>query len=119
MQIIIKPIVVWSSSKLEYNSSDSSIVSSLIQHLSKIFGEMASINSSSLQSSSSFQSSAGTMPPTYLYDRLRKQWISPRILDWLLQSNNPDNNTKVLAICNFDAYSDELNFVFGEAHLGG
>jgi archaemetzincin len=22
-------------------------------------------------------------------------------------------------ICDFDAYSDELNFVFGEAHLGG
>jgi predicted Zn-dependent protease len=81
---------------------------------------MASINSSRLQSSS-FQSSAAitTIPPTHLYDKLRKQWISPRILDWLLQSNNPDTNTKVLAICNFDAYSDKLNFVFGEAYLGG
>jgi archaemetzincin len=92
----------------------------LIQQLSKIFGDMASINSSSLQSSS-FQAStaATTMPPTYLYDRSRRQWISNRILDWLLQNNNPDDNTKVLAICNFDAYSDELNFVFGEAHFGG
>ena len=119
MQIIIKPIVAWSSSELEFNSSDSSILYSLIQNLSKIFEEMASINSSSLQSSFPSQSSAGTMPPTYLYDRLRKQWISSRILDWLLQNNNPDDNTKILAICNFDAYSDELNFVFGEAHLGG
>jgi archaemetzincin len=41
------------------------------------------------------------------------------LLDWLLKSINPDSTTKVLAICDFDAYSDELNFVFGQAHLGG
>jgi archaemetzincin len=112
MQTIIQPIL-YSASEFEY-----SIVYSLIQHLSKIFGDMASINSSSMQSS--FQAStAATMPPAYLYDRRRKQWISNRILDWLLQYNNPDGNTKVLAICDFDAYSDELNFVFGEAHFGG
>jgi archaemetzincin len=124
MKIIIQPIA-WSSSKSEYNSSSSSssssnsIICSLIQHLSKIFGDTASINSSSLQSSSFQASTAATTPPTYLYDRHRKQWISDRILDWLLQNNNPDDNTKVLAICDFDAYSDELNFVFGEAHFGG
>ena len=44
--------------------------------------------------------------------------ISNRILDWLLQNNNPDHNTKVLAMCDFDAFSGELNFVFGEAHFG-
>jgi archaemetzincin len=119
MKIIIQPIA-WSSSKSEYNSSSSNgIICSLIQHLSKIFGDTASINSSSLQSSSFQASTAATTPPTYLYDRHRKQWISDRILDWLLQNNNPDDNTKVLAICDFDAYSDELNFVFGEAHFGG
>jgi archaemetzincin len=59
------------------------------------------------------------MPPMYLYDRRRKQWISDKILDWLLQNYNPDSNTKVLAICDFDAYSGELNFVLGQAHLGG
>ena len=26
---------------------------------------------------------------------------------------------KIIVICNMDAYSGELNFVFGEAHLGG
>ena len=26
---------------------------------------------------------------------------------------------KVLVICDMDAYSGELNFIFGEAHLGG
>ena len=122
MQIIIQPIP-YSASEFEYNSNNnSSLICSLIQHLSKIFGDMASINSGGLQSSSSsFQASttAATTPPTYLYDRHRKQWISNRMLDWLLQNNNPDDNTKVLAICDFDAYSDELNFVFGEAHFGG
>jgi archaemetzincin len=59
------------------------------------------------------------MPPTDLYDRRRKQWISDKMLDWLLQNYNPDSDTKVLAICDLDAYSGELNFVLGEAHLGG
>ena len=117
MQIIIQPIPC-SASEFEYDSSGNSIVYSLIQHLSKIFGDMASIDSSSLQSSSSsFQASASAMPPTYLYDRRRKQWISNRMLDWLLQNNNPDDNTKVLAICDFDAYSDELNFVLAKHTL--
>ena len=34
-------------------------------------------------------------------------------------TKNPDSDTKVLAICNFDAYSGDLNFVLGEAHMGG
>ena len=42
-----------------------------------------------------------------------------QILEWLLQNNNPERNTKILAIYDFDAYSGELNFVLGEAHFGG
>ena len=119
MQIIIQPIA-WSSYESKYNSN-SSIICYLIQNLSKIFGDTASISSSGSLQSSSFRASTATatMPPTYLYDRRRRQWISNRILDWLLKNNNPDDNTKVLAVCDFDAYSDELNFVFGEAHFGG
>jgi hypothetical protein len=41
----------------------------------------------------------------HIYTTRRKQWISDKILDWLLQNYNPDSDTKVLAICNFDAYS--------------
>jgi archaemetzincin len=110
-----------SSSEFKNNtiSNGNGIVYSLIQHLSEIFGDLASINNSSSLHSSSFQTSAATMPPTNLYDRHRKQWISNKILEWLLQNNNPDRNTKVLAICDFDAYSGELNFVLGEAHFGG
>ncbi|HET6799988.1 MAG TPA: archaemetzincin family Zn-dependent metalloprotease [Nitrososphaeraceae archaeon] len=118
MQIVIQSIG-WHSSEIEYYTT---IVSPLIRRLSKIFGDKACINSGSLQSSSSLQSSPSsltTMPPTHLFDKARKQWISDSLLDWLLETNEPDITTKVLAICDFDAYSDELNFVFGEAHLGG
>ena len=120
MQIIIQPIR-YSSSEFGYNtgSSGNSIVYSLIQHLSETFGDIASINNSNSLLSSSLQTPATTMPPANLYDTRRKQWISDKILDWLLQNYNPDSNTKVLAICNFDAYSDDLNFVLGQAHLGG
>jgi archaemetzincin len=121
MQIIIQRIP-YSSSEFEYNTSISSsngIVYSLIQHLSEIFGDIVGINNSSNLLSFSFQTSATTMPPAHLYDTRRKQWISDKILDWLLQNYNPDSNTKVLAICNFDAYSGDLNFVLGEAHVGG
>src|ERR671918_3182578 len=115
MQIVIRPIG-WYSSEFGYCTT---IVSLLIQRLSKIFGDKARINNGGLRSSSFQSSSITTMPPTHLFDKARKQWISDSLLDWLLESNNPDSTTKVLAICDFDAYSDELNFVFGQAQLGG
>jgi archaemetzincin len=115
MQIIVQPILC--SSKFGYSDN----IYSLMQHLSKIFGGIIDINGTGLLTPFQLSSAEtkATMPTTYLYDRSRKQWISNRLLDWLLRHNNPDSNTKVLALCDFDAYSDELNFVFGEAHLGG
>ncbi len=123
MQITIQ-VLPCLYTEFEYSTSSSSgysMVYSLIQHLSKLFGDVASIDDSRLQPSC-FQTpstAAAIMSPTYLYDRRRKQWISDKILDWLLQIYNPDSNTKVLAVCDFDAYSGELNFVLGQAHLGG
>jgi archaemetzincin len=119
MQIVIQPIGWYFSDEFDYNTT--TIVYPLIERLSKIFGDKARINSRSSLQSSSLQSSSSTttMPPTYLFDKARKQWISDSLLDWLLESINPGSTTKVLAICDFDAYSDELNFVFGQAHLGG
>ena len=108
MQIIIHSIPNSSSSELEY----SNIVSLLIQHLSKIFGDIASIRSSS-------QPLRSRTLPKQLFDKDREQWISDNVLNWILESNNPDSHTKILAICDFDAYSDNLNFVFGQAHMGG
>ena len=75
--------------------------------------------------------------PNFVIDIQRRQCISDLLLDWLLDTtfknayddtrfaiqksdNNINiNNIKLLAICNFDAYSNGLNFVFGQAHVNG
>src|ERR671930_1847437 len=61
--------------------------------------------------------------PLQLFDRDRNQWKSNEILQWLLdkyRSNKATTTTtKILAICDFDAYSNGLNFVFGEAYIDG
>jgi archaemetzincin len=36
-----------------------------------------------------------------------------------IHSKERRTTTKILAICDFDAYSDKLNFVYGQAHLDG
>ena len=38
---------------------------------------------------------------------------------WLSYMSNPSKSTKILAICDFDAYSASVNFVFGEAYVDG
>ena len=60
-----------------------------------------------------------TLLPPNSFDNNRGQWKSDEILNWLLYKNKPDRNTIMLAICDFDAYSDGLNFVFGQAHVFG
>lgn len=54
-----------------------------------------------------------------LFDKTRNQWNSEMILKRILRETNPNDYTKKLAICDLDAYSNGLNFVFGEAHRGG
>jgi len=60
-----------------------------------------------------------TLVPISSFDKNRRQWKSDEILDWLLYKNKPNRSTIMLAICDFDAYSDGLNFVFGQAHIFG
>jgi predicted Zn-dependent protease len=73
--------------------------------------------------------------PDFLIDMHRRQCNSDLLLDWLLDTttfkneddnqlanqkrNNNDNNVRLLVLCNFDAYSNGLNFVFGQAHMNG
>jgi archaemetzincin len=58
--------------------------------------------------------------PVELFDKQRKQWKSNDILQWLSNIFKPSSkSSRLLAICDFDAYSDELNFVFGEAYVDG
>jgi predicted Zn-dependent protease len=60
-----------------------------------------------------------------LFNKQRSQLNSDKLLRWLATSIA--NNTKsyhprktiILGICNFDAYSPGLNFVFGQASLTG
>jgi archaemetzincin len=59
-----------------------------------------------------------------LFDNQKNQWKSSDILQWLSDKYKKAyfkerRTTKILAICDFDAYSGNLNFVFGEAHLAG
>ena len=52
-------------------------------------------------------------------NRQRNQLKSSNLLHWILEKIKPTKEMKILVICDMDAYSEELNFVFGEAHLGG
>jgi archaemetzincin len=57
--------------------------------------------------------------PKYVFDSARQQYRSDRLLSWLEQTLRPLYDTKLLALCNFDAYFGNYNFCFGEAVIGG
>jgi archaemetzincin len=57
--------------------------------------------------------------PGQLFDSKRNQYQSDHLLSWLQQTLQPLNNTKLLAVCAFDAYFGNYNFCFGEAIIGG
>lgn len=53
-------------------------------------------------------------------DKNRNQVRSPDLLTWILNKiRSTTKIKKILVICDMDAYSDNLNFVFGEAFTGG
>ncbi|MBV9179261.1 MAG: archaemetzincin family Zn-dependent metalloprotease [Nitrososphaeraceae archaeon] len=99
MQIILQPVLFQLGERF---------TSTLVKVLSKEFN--SSVSSASLI----------TEIPVQLFDKQRNQWKSNEILQWLLDKRRPNRaTTKILAICDFDAYSNHLNFVFGEAYLDG
>jgi predicted Zn-dependent protease len=51
---------------------------------------------------------------SYLINKSRNQWVSERVLEWILGKSNLTSYTKLLVISDFDAYSNGLNFVFGQ-----
>ena len=57
--------------------------------------------------------------PSNLYDIPRNQYLSDRLLSWIRQTFPPLGDTKVLAVCDFDAYFGKFNFCFGQALIGG
>lgn len=58
-------------------------------------------------------------PPASALNKRRNQFVSDSLLRWLLELYKNNVNAKILAVCDLDAYSNNLNFVFGQAHLGG
>jgi archaemetzincin len=60
-----------------------------------------------------------TIVNSHLFNKSRNQWYSKNSLEWVTRETLPNSDTKILAICDFDAYSNGLNFVFGEAQIGG
>ena len=98
MQIILQPVLF---------QPDKDIISTLENTLSEEFN--ASIVTASPIKEISDQ----------LFDKQRKQWKSNHILQWILYMYKPSKSRKILAICDFDAYSGHLNFVFGEAYVEG
>ena len=57
--------------------------------------------------------------PPDAYNQMRSQYLSTNILRRLRYSTKPLREEKVLGIADVDLYVKGLNFVFGEAELGG
>lgn len=55
--------------------------------------------------------------PDYAYDRRRRQYMSTMILERIKAVTEP--SVHVLAVTGIDLYLPQLNFVFGEAEVGG
>ena len=98
--IIIQPILFQLTGDL---------ASLLEQHISKEFDALVKITS---------PLNDNQLPPN-LFDKNRRQWKSDNMLLWLRDTNKPDKGNKLLTICDFDAYSSGLNFVFGQAQIDG
>ena len=99
MKIIIQP----SSDKIH-----SDILNLLVESISK-----------------EFVNSKVTINPLLKFDihdfitKQRNQLRSSDFLLWILEKLKPSKEIKILVICDIDAYSGDLNFVFGEAYKGG
>ena len=58
-------------------------------------------------------------PPVTAYDWRRRQYYSPHVIEYVYKQFkdfiNDNDNILIACISDIDAYSDNLNFVFGEA----
>jgi archaemetzincin len=105
MQIILQPVLF---------QPDEDIISTLKKTLSEEFDGYSIVTASPIKEISQL----------VLFDKQRNQWKSNDILQWLSNIYKPSFKsgtitTKILAICDFDAYSGSLNFVLGEAYIDG
>jgi archaemetzincin len=101
MKLIIQPIM------LDYRTLDG--ISFVAQALPELFEVDKDLNTNK------------QIPrlPKELFDSYRNQYRSDGILSWLQQNLEPSKDTKVLAVCGFDAYFGKYNYCFGQAVIGG
>jgi archaemetzincin len=90
-------IVIKSLTKIEEKISKG-----LKEHLEKIFNLLVKIDFLKINCD-------------FAFDPIRKQYLASLILEEL-EKFKKDFNEKWLAICDFDLYSEGLNFIFGEAN---
>lgn len=57
--------------------------------------------------------------PSHAFDSARKQYVSPEVISFIQENYKDTTYQKILGICDVNAYSGRLNFVFGEAQFGG
>ena len=57
--------------------------------------------------------------PLQAFDDNKMQYVSPKIINFIQQNYKETSYQKILGICDVNAYSGRLNFVFGEAQFGG
>jgi archaemetzincin len=68
----------------------------------------------------SFEFAPKVLPlPVKFLDLARNQFRSPQVIDWVEKNCGESGYDRILGICDADAYSGGLNFVMGEAQLGG
>ena len=89
----------------------------MINQLENIFMKNAVVTTISLYDALVIDQSSAVN--SNLLNKTRNQWNSEKVLKWISMKVLQNNDTKILAICDFDAYSNGLNFVFGEAQMGG
>ena len=99
MKIIIQP----STDKL-----DSNILNLLLESISKEFVNSKVIINPFLK-----------LDICVFISKHRNQLRSSDCLLWVLERLKPSKEIKILVICDIDAHSGDLNFVFGEAYKGG
>jgi archaemetzincin len=95
----------------------------IIQPLIELDNDILNLLTDSI--SKEFSNSKLTINPILKFDiedfidKQRNQLRSSDLLLWILETFRPSEDIKILVICDIDAYSGNLNFVFGEAYRGG
>jgi archaemetzincin len=95
----------------------------IIQPSDKLDNDILNLLADSI--SKEFVNSKVTINPLLRFDiddfisKHRNQLRSSDFLLYILEKLKPTKETKILVISDIDAYSGDLNFVFGEAYKGG